>query len=201
MGFRAWTEVSPVPQAERSGEWAASYPGWAKLYAAFDAFMARSHCREWSNATTDLIIYAVARDSDINHLIKSIARDPDDLLCFAERASASPEEDAKWQIATELGHLSSDVQQVEAMLLKYVNDSDEYVRRCALLALAAIGSPVAEELAERAWACGSEYQRVDILYILWSTHSAKLDQYIASAEADPSQYVADYATQLRSGNV
>lgn len=201
MRFRTWADGSTVPLAERSGEWAAGYLGWAKLYAAFEAFTLGSPCREWSNATTELVIYAIARDSDINHLVKSLAKSRENLLCLAERATTSPEWDAKWQIASELGHLGSATPQVEALLLKYTRDEDEYVRRCALLALAEIASPRAVELSERAWASGSEYQRVDVLYILWRTNSTRLDFYLKLAESDPSQYVAGYAARLRSGSV
>src|SRR5579859_760873 len=138
--FRAWADDSPVPSDRRSGEWACGYQGWARLYTAFEAFVSATPCREWSDATTETVLYANARDSDNCHLARAVATRSDDLLCLAERAITSPEWDAKWQFAAELGRLGLSSPQVEELLLRFAEDDDEYVRRCALLALADIGS-------------------------------------------------------------
>jgi hypothetical protein len=79
-----------VPPERQSGERACAYENWWKIYKVFDDFVASSSCREWSEATT-LIIYAIARDSDNMHLIKSMEQKTDDLVCLAERAVTSPE--------------------------------------------------------------------------------------------------------------
>lgn len=198
--FRRWADASPVPLRMRNGEWACGYPGWAQIYTAFDAFVATSSCRLWSEATTELILYVIARDDDNMHLVRSVARKPDDLFCLAKHAVTSPEWDAKWQIAAELGRIGADSPDVEGLLLRFVHDDDEYVRRRALLALADIESAQVAALLDGAWESGSEYQRVDVLYILWKMRSRELDHYLLLAEAAPQQYLVDYAARIRAGN-
>lgn len=201
--FRAWADNSPVPPTARNGEWACGYEGWARLYTAFDAFISEVPCREWSDATTQTVLYAIARDSDNCHLARSVATRSDDVLCLAERAITSPEWDAKWQIAAKLGRLSSTSPQAEKLLLRFAEDDDEYVRRCALLALADIGSLHVTDLVEAAWNTRvewDEYPRMAVLYALWKINAPQLNHYLTLAEADGRPSLIEYAARIRSGN-
>jgi|SRR5690348_565753 len=201
--FRAWADNSPVPPTERNGEWACGYLGWARLYTAFDAFISEVPCREWSDATTETVLYAIARDSDNCYLARAVATRSDDLLCLAARAITSPEWDAKWQVAVELGRLGLSSPQVEELLLRFAEDDDEYVRRCALLALAVIGSLRVTDLVDAAWNSSvewDEYPRMAVLYALWKINAPQLNHYLTLAEADGRPRLIEYAARIRSGN-
>ncbi len=105
--FRAWVDAYPEPIEQRSPEWERSYSGWIDIWKAFSLFVSAVPCREWSEATIENILYAMAHDTDRQGLVLEVAKNPDNLLCLAERAVRSPESDAKWQIISELGHLAS----------------------------------------------------------------------------------------------
>lgn len=195
--FRAWAAASRVPPEYQSGEWAAGYPKWSRIHRAFDAFIATSPCREWTDATTELVLYAIALNDEFNYLIKSLARSPDELLCLAEHAVTSLEPDARWQVAAELGKLGSGEQQAETLLLRFMHDEDEYVRRRALLALADLGSSTVASVVDHAWTSGDEYQRDDILYILWKTNSPQLAHFLSLAVAEPPHNLDAFVARIR----
>jgi len=204
--YRAWADASGIPIERQSGEWASLYPDWHRIYTAFDTFITVSSWPEWDDATTALLVYAIARDDENSHLIKSLARKPDDFLHLAEYAVTSPERDARWQLTARLACLDADRPRVEKLLLRYVHDDEEYVRRITLMSLADIGASHLEELAvaawnvSEAWDTESEYQRMAVLYTLNKIGSPQLGMYLALAEADGRQHLAEYAARMRNGH-
>ena len=115
---------------------------------------------------------------------------------LAEAAIKYDEPGAKWQIASRLGSIEGSVEDVETYLLEFLNDSDEYVRRRALLALAHIGSDQTEAWAEIAWRTGHEYQRMAALHALHQVSSSKLDGFITLAKQDGRRYLIKKAKDL-----
>src|SRR6266849_7396120 len=109
--FRAWADTYPI--AERDSAWESMYRGWQELSSAFSAFVNATTCQQWSEETTQMLLYTIARDNETHALVKHVARNPDNLVCLAERAIASGEPDTKWQLAVELGHLEPRPPQVE----------------------------------------------------------------------------------------
>lgn len=201
--YRAWADASGVPPEQQSGEWSSGYPGWDRINTAFDHFVAVSSWQEWGEATIAFLLYAIARDGENRYLVRALARRPDDLLYLAELAVASPEQDARWQFAAELGRLDSELPRVERLLLRYVRDEEEYVRRIALMSLADIGSSRAEALALAMWEDGNmwqEYGRIAALYALWKVRSPQLERYLALADADARKHLVNYAARIRAGN-
>ena len=205
-GYRAWADASGLPIERQSGEWASLYPDWQRLYTAFDNFVAASSWPAWNEATAALLIYAIARDDENTHLIKSLARKREDFLHLAEYAVTSSERDARWQFAAELVRLDADRPRVETLLLRYAHDDEEYVRRIALMSLADIGAPNLEELAVSIWNTAeasdieSEYKRMAVLYTLNKIGSPQLDAYLALAAAEGPQHLAEYAVRIRNGD-
>lgn len=196
--FRAWAGTIPV--SERSGEWECLYSGWLEIYTTFSAFVGATSCREWDEDVAQILLYIIARDNEMNELVKDLAKRPDNLLCLGELALTSSERDAKWQLAAEIGRIERRAPQVELLLLQFAHDTDEYVRRCALMALADIGSEKVEELVAAAWKTGDMYQRMAVLYALWKVRSPQLDTYLARADIDGRQYLVEYSARVRSGN-
>ena len=142
------------------------------------------------------MIYAVARDNEFEHLADVIAADPAALLLLAERSLAQPEPDARWQFAARLGTWVVRRGPAEALLLRLVDDPDEYVRRRALLSLGKMRSLHAEALAVRAWDTGEEYQRIAALWVLKDIASDKLATYVARAHEDGREHVVWNAEQV-----
>lgn len=198
MRFRTWADTFPV--VERSGEWECLYADWQTIYNAFGAYINATVCQEWDEAMMQTLLYIVARDNEMQKLVKQVARNPENLLCLGEYALVSPERDAKWQLADELGHADRHTPQVEALLLQFAHDPDEYVRRRSLVALANIGSSRVEALAASAWETGDEYQRMAALFALWKAGSPQLEIYLTRADADGRRYLGAYAVRVRSGN-
>ena len=181
-----------------------SLSGLDRINTAFDNFVAVSSWEESNEATTASLVYAIARDDENRYLVKSAAKRPDDLLYLAEQAVISPERDARWQFAAELGRLGSDLPHAQSLLLRYMHDEEEYVRRIALMSLADIGSLRAEELAMALWEDGDmwqEYGRIATLYTFWKVGSPQLETYLALANADGRKHLVEYAERVRAGNL
>ncbi len=195
--FRSWAEA--YPSAERFGEWECDYDDWWSVYDAFLPFVATTTCQEWSSATTQMLLYIIARDNEFGQLAHEVAKNPNNLLCLAKRVVDSPEPDARWQIAVELGQMAGPSAQVEEILTQFAHDDDEYVRRRALIALADIGSPHVADFVEPAWDTGHEYQRMAVLHALRAIGSPQLEEYLARADADGRQHLVDYAMRIRAG--
>lgn len=193
--FRAW--AANVPVAERSGEWETFYANWEDLYNAFFAVVSATVYQDWNEATVSALLYAIARDNEGQHLAEYVGDYPDRMLYLAERAVGVAERDAKWQLVNELGELEPRSPEAEPLLLRFVRDEDEYVRRMALLALARIGSSRTEELAGLAWDDGYEYQRIAALCALDMVESPLLAEYVARPEADSGEVLPIYAAVIR----
>jgi HEAT repeat protein len=193
--FRAWADTYPVE--ERSGEWEMGYNGWKDLNEAFIAFVSSTSCVDWDAETTQMVLYTIARDNEMQWLIERLAENPNNLLCLAERALESDVWEAKWQIATALGGLESRRTEAESLLLRFAHDEDEYVRRRALLALSDLNSSHVEDLVASAWDTGEEYQRIAVLCALHQVGSPLLKEYAKLAEADGRESLAKYATYIR----
>lgn len=193
--FRRWASAYPVQ--ERSGEWEDDYPDWSAFHEAAITFLASSSPDKWVDEDVSDLLYAIARDNEVEYLAQEVSKNVDTLLKLSELAIGSPERDAKWQLAAQLGDLSSRIQEAESLLLKLVDDQDEYVSRRALLSLGLLKSSKAEELAERAWKTGDEYQRIAALWVLRDVASSKLPAYIEEAVRDGRQYLVHNADEVQ----
>lgn len=85
-----------------------------------------------------------------------------------------------------------------ALLIHFAYDADEYVSRRALIALGKLKSERTEQLAERAWQTGHEYQRIAALWALKDVGSSKLGDYLLQAEEDGREYVVRNAIEIRA---
>lgn len=148
----------------------------------------------------ETVIYIVARDNEVEIMVSELAQEPDRFLAVALACLSSAERDAKWQFAAELGKLSTHLQEAESLLLKFVEDEDEYVRRRAIIALGRIRSSHVERLAEQAWNREEEwqeYQRMAVLDALHSVGSPQLETYLIKATEDGRQYLGVCAAKIK----
>ncbi len=125
--FRAWAANG---HENSYGEWECDYEHWQEIYDAFDTGLDETPLQ----STIEDILYALARDNEIENLRCLLTARADVLIRLAPAALASPESDARWQIAVSLGEVGSPA--ALDLLRHFVCDSDEYVRRRALGAYA-----------------------------------------------------------------
>ncbi|WP_174907781.1 HEAT repeat domain-containing protein [Burkholderia diffusa] len=192
--FREWAALYPVRQ--RSTDWECEYGHWEALWDASLAVVDSLAPDAWTVTACADLLYAIARDHALEHISSMLWTQPDALLALARASIDASEPNAKWQLAARLGGQGSHAAEAEALLLRLVNDEDEYVRRRALLALGALKSAYAETLAERAWHTGHEYQRIAALWVLKDIKSGKLAQYVKLAEEDGREYVVRNARDV-----
>ena len=193
--FRLW--ALGYPECHRSGEWECDYENWGDLHKAVLDFLASTQYQNWNRAEIEDLIYAIARDNEIEYLVDELSEVPERLLFLSSYALTSEEPDAKWQLAMKLGDLVEFKDKAEELLVKFVEDENEYVSRRALLSLGRLKSSFAESLAERAWNTGHEYQRIAAMWVLKYVNSEKLASYLEKAEEDGRFYVLQNANEIK----
>lgn len=189
--FKEWAASYPAHQ--RTGEWECDYEQWQPLWAAAIAVLESIPSSAWTEKCCANLLYVIARDNEMERIADELAGRPDALLELARLAIESSERDAKWQLAVQLGALATDKEEAETLLLRLVQDEDEYVSRRSLLALGTLKSVHAESLAERAWLTGHEYQRIAALWVFKDVAPSKLDQYVRLAKEDGRKFVVENA--------
>jgi hypothetical protein len=198
--FRAWDDSIPIPIASRYGEWECDYEEWPLLYEAVLTFVAVRPFESWAESELRAILYAIARDNEMQHLAREIRkRHPEILPHLARAALQMGERDDRWQLAVELGHLGKEA---EPLLLELARDEHEYVRRLALKALLDIGSSAVEQLSLDAWNRPDEHQewaRMMALFCLQKLGSYHLEPLLAEAELDSRMYLREYSARIRRG--
>ena len=196
--FRAW--AGTYPRAGQYGEWECDYDSWPCLYDAVLAFVADCPFESWSDAELRAVLYAIARDNEMQHLASEIRQwHPELVEPLARAALRVGERDDRWQLAVELGRLGAES---ESLLLEMARDEHEHVRRHALQSLLRIGSPAVEELALDAWHRpdpDQEWARMMALYCLQKLGSPRLEPLLADAERDSRLYLRKYAERIRRG--
>lgn len=202
--FRAWADAT-CPPDRRFGEWECDYEDWGGLYEAVLAFVAARPFEFWSPEEVRAVLYAIARDNEMQHLAGEVRCRHPDLLAPLTRASIEVgERDDRWQLAEELGQLGRAGGEEERLLLVLARDEHEYVRRRGLGALARLGSPAVEGLALEAWHRPDPEQQWARMMALWSLHRAgspQLGPLLAEAEQDPREHLRGFAERVRRGEV
>jgi hypothetical protein len=198
--LRAW--VDTIPPAHRNGEWECDYPRWDELVTAWEALL-DAPAPSLEPQLVETALFAIARDNECSHMINALQTLRPDWMCrLAEASLVDGEPDARWQLADALGDGGRG--NVEPLLLRFVNDSDEYVRRRALASLARIGSSETESAALRAWAEGSDAFPWPRMQALWALHrigSQRLASLLADAETSSNEHLRHFAARVRSGDV
>lgn len=198
--FKQW--ASKYSSNERYGEWECNYPNWIDLYRSVREFIATyPSIDEWPPELLDLVLYALARDNECQHIANQLCEDyPAALIQLAKLSIKLGESDAKWQLAQELGKLPSNKEKTETILIGLAHDSDEYVRRQALMSLAKIQSEFTESLVMKSWYqpnANQEWSRMAALWCLNKIDSPHFEELRLKAELDSRSYLSEYAKKAR----
>jgi hypothetical protein len=200
--FRKWAERYPLE--DRTGAWECDYRHWSRLCTAVFNFMEQVRPERWTLHQLDCVLYAIARDNDIGQLARAVRAEHPELLTLLAGRAVQQEPDAMWQLAAELGNAGTLSREVEDLLLAMAHNSQEYVRRQALMALARLGSLHTERLALETWDRPDANQEWARMAVLWSLHrigSTVLAPLLAQADGDPRPYLAEYAKRVRRDDV
>jgi hypothetical protein len=172
------------------GEWECDYDHWQEIYGALGRALDETQLQ----ATIEDILYALARDHEIEEIRCCLTARADVLMWLAPAALVSPERDARWQIAVSLGEVGSPA--ALNLLRRFVDDSDEYVRRRALMAHASHRPREAEPIAW-AWLSSTEpYSRLAALHVLRDIQSSRLSDAIQMLRDDPFEVVRQRAVEF-----
>ena len=150
------------------------------------------------------MVYLIARANEAEGFIQETTSHPKWFECLCRRATASNENEAKWQFAAYLPECSCS-QEVRDIILDFAKDPNEYVSRRALLAMPALRPDCVEQFAPLFWErnCYSlelqEYQRIAVLVSLDAIHSDLLPQYLERAKQDGRSYLLEHAKRIEGG--
>jgi len=193
--FKEWAETFP---GIKSGEWECDYGNWDEYYEACIHLIKSKAPKSLTDLEKSDLIYAIARDNEQEHLIGKVAENETLLFSLCEASFGLSENDAKWQFASRLGEVRKDVRYAEKLLLKLVKDTDEYVSRRALLALARLGSSQTEKFCIKAWETNHEYQRIAALSSLKTIESKMMSEYLNKAYKDGRKYLVAKARKIET---
>ena len=197
--FQKWENQNP-------NQWWDDYENWPDIHHAFGRFVQAVPFQRWGSETTKLVLYAIARDHEAEHLAEEVAKNPLLLLFLAQASLTSDECEAKWLLAAQLGELPEYASQSEPVLIRLVEDGrlvkdgqdvNEYPSRRALLALGRLKSSAVEDLVGGVWSTGYEYQRMGALQALSDVASPQLESYLQQAEKDGNEYLRLAAKRIR----
>lgn len=194
--FHKWADL----QEQKIGEWETWYGEWSKIITYFKRFLAQTDFMQWDDEQVNEILYIIARDNESEILVDMVSKHTPLLLFLAEKALISGEHDAKWQLAIHLPEREPH-SLAEVLLLRYVQEDEEYVNRRALMALARMGSKETETFCKIAWERErygeqQEYQRIAVLHALFTIKSDLLPQYILKAKEDGRKWVVKNALEI-----
>jgi hypothetical protein len=197
--FRAWSrQLDQTPEDERTGKWEGAYDQWDAIDSAFVNFISTSEPANWTGEMVEAVLYLIARDHGSEIFADLVAAHPDKLRVLARHAVDAKSPASKWQLVARLPELG-DQALAESLLLRFVNDPDEHVRRRTLQTLAAIGSGCTEHYCEVAWQCPGPqqpHQRMAVLEALFTMHSPRLLDYLEKARQDGNPAVVKYAEEI-----
>lgn len=185
--FRAWAAMHP----KHYGEWETDYEEWPALRAAADEVLAHG---PRDDGDISLLLYALARDNECEFIRGMLEEHPESGMLLSRAAVAYPDTDARWQVADFLG--TRDDEEARRLLQRFVADSDEYVRRRALLASVRF-QPVFAAQTAAAWLDSDhEYSRLAALTVLSETNAPELRSALERLKDDSSDNVRAKAAEI-----
>jgi hypothetical protein len=197
--FSVWSrQLNQTPEEARGGKWEGNYAQWDAIDLAFVNFISTSEPASWTGEMVEAVLYIIARDNQSEVFADLVAAQPEKLGFLARQAVHAKSPASKWQLVVRLPELG-DQALAESLLLRFINDPDEYVRRRTLQTLATIGSGCTEHYCEAAWQCPGPqqpHQQMAVLEALFKINSPKLPHYLQEAQQDGNPDLVQYAEEI-----
>lgn len=187
------------------GEWECEYNDWGTIYSEFENIIKNSTPEQYTKEELMKLIYILARDNEDEFLADIIVENQMWLICLCEYSFLSDENDARWQLAVRAKYIQ-DKAISRQLLERYVNDSDEYVNRRALMELAEVLPDKVEYYSCIFWDRDiygdlSEYQRMAVLEALKKINSELLSKYLEEAQKDGRKYLVSFASKIKENPI
>lgn len=183
------------------GEWESEYNDWRTIYSEFEIIIKNLTPEQHTKEELMELIYILARDNESEFLADIIKESQEWLIYLCEYSFLSDENDARWQLAIRAKYIQ-DKAISRQLLERYVNDSDEYVNRRALMELAEVLPDKVEYYSRIFWDRDiygdlSEYQRMAVLEALEKINSELLPKYLEETKKDGSKYLVRFASKIK----
>lgn len=191
--FVSWSKT-----VDHLDDWEMDYPNWMDIINVLDQLLKSVKYDELNEEIMEVLLYLIGRDNEREYLAEIIFEHPDILIQLAKRGVRYPDHNTRWQLAYYVGKLFLTRPEVEDIVLSYWYDTNEYVRRRALLALGTMNSNYAEGLAVEAYSTNIEYQKIAALEVLHMINSRKLNDYLKLSEQSDSNIVKNGAQRIKT---
>ncbi|WP_373231375.1 HEAT repeat domain-containing protein [Cohnella sp.] len=191
--FVSWSKT-----VEHVNDWETDYPNWMEIINAIDLFLQSNNYEDCNEEIINAFLYLIGRDNEREYLAELLVEHPNFLIHLAKRGFSYPDHDTRWQLVFYVSKLYGTYHEVEDIVISYWQDSNEYVRRRALLALGFMKSKYAEELAVEAYLSDYEYQKIAALEVLHMINSPKLYDYLKLSEQSESTIIRNGALRIRT---
>ncbi|CAA0106467.1 Uncharacterised protein [Halioglobus japonicus] len=186
--------------AKKAREWALrntekheyEYPGSDSIYKAVDGIIDSGDSFEM-----DDLLFLLAFDNEDEIVLEKIEEEPSLAWNLSEAGLTHKCADARWQIGVLLGRLGGE--RAIEYLSRLCRDSDEYVRRRALLALRDHDRKITEKVAIDWLVSEHEYSRMVALDTLVYIESDYSSAAIEKLRDDQSEVVQTRLEKLREG--
>ncbi|SDX05600.1 HEAT repeat domain-containing protein [Paenibacillus sp. CF384] len=129
--FKNWEDKL----TDKSKEWETEYLHWDRIYLAVNKVLRYVPLNEWEIVDDELLLYALARDNEVENVLQLLIEYPEALKRLAYRAFSYEDYEARWQVAFGLGEIENKCDEVQELLTKFLQDENEYVRRRATFAI------------------------------------------------------------------
>ena len=204
--FKVWAKENypHVTEDTDNGEWEIASLEFDDMCCNIVRVIEKVGCDEATEQMIDDILYGIARDNECGYIIDVLEDHPQWYSLLCRQCLKTNYTNAKWQFAESLkNYRGSD--NLQAIIYDFLAVGDEYTERLALMSLAYIYPEAAEEYAIQFWNRNkypnNEYQKIMVLHVLYTIHSAKLPYYLSLAEQSNDKYLKQNAVELRSRQI
>jgi hypothetical protein len=155
--FWKWAKMNSREYASNnsSGEWETQYEGWPQIYAAVESFVEifSTECEKIPREIVYSVLDAMAVDNECENILDIVSGNKLASFAIIEAGYEYYQPHSRWQVAELIFRIHGN--DFEAMLeYMFRSDSDNYVRRRALLSLYRLNP-------DKGVACAEEYNEGD----------------------------------------
>lgn len=198
--------------SEKNGEYETYCTKWTDIYTEFIKTIEKTDVYNVENIDYLYdMIYIIARDNECENIIDELTQYKSWFEILSKYSLNTDEYNAKWQFAHYLGQYvekHGNNEYAKELILKFLEDENEYVKRRALLILHKILPEKIEYYSEKFWNNNfdeeiNQYQKMAVLSALYNIKSKKLKYYLNEIEKldnNKYNYLINYANEIKNNN-
>lgn len=212
--YRQWLKANfSIKEIDQNLTDESAYPQWQDIESFFKELIEAKKLDLLDEEDLNNLLYLIARNEENGRLIAWFSNaeqlsnivnlENADFLKLAQIASRCTHNDytaAKYQFAAAFRKFHHLTVEIEAILLRFFDDSDEYTRRQSLISLAKFKYPQIQELLKRSWEQEEdEHHKMACLFAIdeYLKDANLMRYYLALAEKEKGQYLTAFIRQLK----